>query len=105
MDHKSEKDKARRDSFTLRVSAILEDPGRLGRLLAALDLNVRHFPRRGCFIGTCPQCGKSDSLYVRYTDTESSTSPIFWTCRNEECKSKWRHSSVLGLVREVLRLR
>jgi hypothetical protein len=95
---------AERDRFTRQVSFILEDPVKLGNLLAALGLDMKHYPKRGCFIGRCPLCNTPGNLYVRYTDTETSTYPVFWTCRNEKCKSRSRHSSALGLVREVLRL-
>lgn len=89
--------------FTRRVSELLTDPARLGRLLAELGIDARHHAKRGCFTGRCPSCRTAGSFYVRYADTETSTYPVFWTCRNRECKSEWRHSSVPGLVREVRR--
>src|SRR4051794_29920752 len=95
---------AERDQFTRRVSFILEDPVKLDNLIAALGLVVKHYPKRGCFIGQCPLCKTPSNLYVRYTDTENTPFPVFGPCRNKECKSKRRHSSALGLVREVLQL-
>src|SRR4051812_17820090 len=94
MSTKSERRQALWHAFTIRVSQLLTDPGRLSHVLTALGLDVQHSPGRGCFIGRCPLCGTAGTLYVRYTDTESSTYPVFWTCRNPRCKSKCRHSSV-----------
>ena len=91
------------EQFTHRVSELLTDPAKLGRLLADLGIDSRHHADQGCFIGRCPTCRTDGTLYIRYADTETSTFPVFWTCRNPECKAEWRHSSVLGLVREIHR--
>lgn len=93
-----------RDLFTQRVSELLSDPSRLDALLKALAIDARDYPDKGCFTGRCPFCKTADTFFARYRDTERSPYPVFWGCRNAACAPKGRHSSALGLVRELLGL-